>query len=179
MVPEDSIGDDLESVDPDDFKAAFRHHPGGVAVVTAAGPHGHAALTATSVSSVSVDPPLLVFSVSDFSSSAPTIRAAETVVVHLVDADGVDLAKLAATSGVDRFADASAWTALPTGERVFNGTRWIRARVLERLDSGTATIVVAQAVETNVSAAAPPPSAPALAYIDRTWHRIDEASRIA
>lgn len=177
---DEPIGEDgLPSVDPEDFKAAFRHHPGGVAVVTARGPDGHVALTATSVSSVSADPPLLVFSISDFSSSAPTIRAASTVVVHLIDEESIGLAKLGATSGIDRFADAGLWRELSTGERVFHGTRWIRARVLERLDSGTATIVVAQAIETNVSAGDPAPAVPGLAYINRTWHRLDDASRIA
>ena len=179
-VQEEPIGDDaLPSVDPEDFKFAFRHHPGGVAVVTAMGPNGHVALTATSVSSVSADPPLLVFSVSDFSSSTPTIRAAETVVVHLIDESGLDLAKLGATSGIDRFADEGLWTTLPSGERVFHRTRWIQARVLERLDSGTATIVVAQAIATNVSATDPQPTGPGLAYINRTWHRLDDSSKIA
>jgi len=179
-VPEEPIGDDdLPSLTADDFKSAFRHHPGGVAVVTAQGPDGHVALTATSVSSVSADPPLLLFSVSDFSSSAPTIRAASTVVVHLIDETSLSIAKLGATSGIDRFADPTLWETLPTGERIFLGTRWIRAKVIERLDSGTATVVVAQAVQTNVSAADPPPAPPALVYVNRTWHRLDDASQIA
>ncbi len=64
------------------------------------------ALTATSVASVSADPPMLMFSVSDASSSSPTVAAADTVVVHLLAAEQLHLAKLGATSGIDRFADA-------------------------------------------------------------------------
>ncbi|MGO1768478.1 MAG: flavin reductase family protein [Microbacterium sp.] len=169
---------DLAPFAADDFKAAFRHHPGGVAVITATGPGGHVALTATSVSSVSAEPPLLVFSVSAQSSAAPTIRSADHVVVHLLGADELELARLGATSGIDRFADTSLWTTIVTGEPVFHGTRWLRSRVIDRLDSGTATIVVAQAVQSNISADEPRGEDDGLVYVDRTWHRLGSASRL-
>src|SRR6478609_5191085 len=111
------------SLPADDFKLLFRGHPGGVAVITAAGPDGPVALTATSVSSVSADPPLLTFSLSALSSASPAILSASTVVVHLLDADDLDLARLASTSGADRFADTARWTRLVTGEPVYHGVR--------------------------------------------------------
>jgi len=157
---------------PDEFKAAFRHHPGGVALVTALGPEGPVALTATSVASVSADPPLLVFSVSELSSSYSTIVGADTVVVHLLSAKDRHLAKLGATSGIDRFADTSIWRALPTGEPVFNGTRWIRAAIVSRIAAGTATLIIAEALETDLTEAV----GEGLVYVDRTWHRLGEHS---
>lgn len=66
----------------EDFKAAFRNHPAGVAVITADPGDGPVALTATSVFSVSATPPLLVFSVSELSSAAPAIARSTSVVVH-------------------------------------------------------------------------------------------------
>ncbi|MDF2667490.1 MAG: flavin reductase-like protein [Microbacterium sp.] len=66
------------SVSADDFKRAFRGHPGGIAVITAYGENGPVALTASSVSSVSADPPLLIFSVSALSSATPTIMRLPT-----------------------------------------------------------------------------------------------------
>src|SRR6476469_723529 len=92
-----------------DFKLAFRNHAAGVAVITADAGHGPVGLTATSVFSVSAEPPLLIFSISSASSSAPTIRSAETVIVHLLGADQIALARLCATSGIDRFADRTIW----------------------------------------------------------------------
>ena len=62
------------AVSADAFKAFFRGHPAGVAVITAIGDDGPVALTASSVSSVSVDPPLLIFSISSLSSATPTLR---------------------------------------------------------------------------------------------------------
>ena len=56
------------------LKAAFRRYPTGVAVISAAGPDGLVGLTASSVASVSLDPPALSFSVLR-SWSARAIRA--------------------------------------------------------------------------------------------------------
>ncbi|GMA36300.1 hypothetical protein GCM10025876_25040 [Demequina litorisediminis] len=81
------------SLPADDFKAVFRGHPGGVAVITADAGDGPVALTASSVSSVSADPPLLVFSISASSSASDVLSRAETVVVHLLDARDLELAK--------------------------------------------------------------------------------------
>jgi len=164
-------------LDADDFKALFRGQPGGVAVITATGPGGPVALTATSVASVSVDPPVLVFSASALSSATPTILAAESIVVHLLDADDLDLARLAATSGVDRFADRSTWSKLPTGEPVYHGVRaWTRAKVLSLIEAGGSTVVVAHALQGQVNRGTE--EADALVYHDRAWHRLSEESAI-
>lgn len=169
------------SVTPDEFKALFRGHPGGVAVITADSGDGPVALTATSVSSVSASPPLLIFSISSQSSAAPTIIAAETVVVHLLDASDLDLAELAATSGVDRFGDLGRWGRLVTGEPVYHGVRaWVRCAVIDRMDAGGSTVIAAHAVQASVERdVAPGQSGDALVYHNRTWHRLGEFSRIA
>jgi len=159
---------------PDEFKSAFRHHPGGISLVTATGPEGPVAMTATSVASVSAEPPLLVFSVSTLSSSHRTLSSADTVVVHLLDARHRRLATLGATSGIDRFEDTSLWAPLASGEPVFHGTRWIRARIVSRLEAGTATLVVAQALQSDLSAGV----AEGLVYVDRAWHRLDDGSAL-
>ena len=161
---------------PDTFKLAFRDHAAGVAVVTADPGTGPVALTATSVFSVSADPPVLVFSLSALSSSTPAIRAAETIVVHLLDDRRRDLAVLASTSGVDRFADAESWARLPTGEPYYLGVpNWIRASVTQLLTVGASTLVVATALEIAEHAAA---DRRPLVYHNRTWHALGDASRI-
>lgn len=162
----------------DEFKAAFRNHPAGVALITAEGPEGPVAMTATSVSSASVTPPLLVFSVSELSSSAPALRDAETVVVHLLEAEQLHLAELGATSGIDRFADTTLWTRLPTGEPLFpEAPSWIRGRVVGTVPAGVATIVLVQALEARVREPDGTATHP-LVYHNRTWHRLGEHSRI-
>lgn len=165
------------TLDAEGFKTLFRGHPGGVSVITAEGPDGPVALTATSVASVSVDPPILIFSVSSLSSATPAILAADTIVVHLLDAADLPLAELAATSGIDRFADTSAWTRLPTGEPLFRGVRaWTRCAIVSRLEAGGSTVIAAHALQGETNRG--PEESEPLVYHNRTWHRLGDHSRI-
>lgn len=163
----------------DDFKSAFRNHPAGVAVITAdigAGPVG---LTATSVISVSANPPLVVFSLSSASSSTPTVKQAETVVIHLLGADQIGLAKNFATSGIDRFADTAIWSRLISGEPYLpSSNAWMRGRIVNQMDAGDSTVVAVQILQVDLpgeSGRTAQESRP-LVYHNRTWHSLSETS---
>lgn len=159
----------------DEFISAFRGHPGGVAVITADIGDGPAGLTATSVSSVSVDPPLLVVSVSDRSSTSPVLTRADTLVVHLLGAGQLHLAQLCATSGVDRFADTSLWSRLDTGEPYFVDARTrILGQVVDRIPAGSASLLIVEALEIEQLATEDPDAA--LVYHRRAWHSLSELS---
>ncbi|MGB4779386.1 flavin reductase family protein [Microbacterium sp.] len=168
------------SLSADEFKALFRGHPGGVAVITADAGDGPVALTATSVASVSAEPPLLIFSVSALSSASDVLSRAETVVVHLLDAHDLEVAKLGATSGIDRFADTHRWTRLVTGEPVYNDVRaWVRCAVIGRMDAGGSTVIAAHALQSQLARdVTPGEHGDALIYHNRAWHRLGEHSRI-
>lgn len=165
----------------DDFKTAFRNHPAGVAVITADAGNGPVGLTATSVASVSANPPLLVFSLSAHSSSGPALNAANTVVVHLLGESHLGLAKTFATSGIDRFADASIWSRLPTGEPFLPSvSTWMRGKIINRMEAGDSTIIAVEILEVHVPVAGaqttenPRP----LVYHNRTWHALSDSSTI-
>lgn len=159
------------------FREVFRSHPAGVALITADAGDGPIAMTATSVASVSVHPPVLMFSASGHSSSTPTLRKAETVIVHFLGAENLHLAKLGATSGIDRFADTSLWKRLPSGEPVFtSATAWIRARMIQKIDIAGSTVVLCEAVDHGLGNRPAPRVRDGLAYVNRTWHRLSETS---
>lgn len=163
------------------FKLAFRLYPCGVSLITADSGSGPVALTATSVSPVSAEPPLIMFSLSALSSSTPTLRSAETVIIHLLNAESLELAQLGATSGIDRFADATRWERLATGEPVFvQAPVWIRARVSNRMEVGGSTVIVAEALESSVRAESfdALASSDGLVYVNRAWHHIGTHSQI-
>jgi flavin reductase (DIM6/NTAB) family NADH-FMN oxidoreductase RutF len=167
---------DAPGLAPEAFKHAFRNHAAGVAVVTADAGNGPVGLTATSVFSVSADPALLVFSVSELSSSSPTLHEAENVVVHLLGASQLDIAKLCATSGIDRFADASLWDRLPSGDPYFpTAQAWIRGRVVNRMPAGGSTVFAVHALE--ASDPRKEPAAP-LVYHNRRWHSLGDHSTL-
>jgi flavin reductase (DIM6/NTAB) family NADH-FMN oxidoreductase RutF len=170
-----AVSDGWETLSPDDFKRAFRNHPAGVAVITADPGDGPVGLTATSVFSVSAEPPLFVFSISSTSSSAPALARADTVVVHLLGADQLAAARLFATSGVDRFADADSWSRLKTGEPFLHGTAsWLRGRIISRMAAGNSTVIAVHAIE----AASDDSDAAPLVYHNRAWHSIGSHSQL-
>jgi flavin reductase (DIM6/NTAB) family NADH-FMN oxidoreductase RutF len=117
-----------------------------------------------------------VFSISGRSLSAPTIRRAETLVVHLLGSQQLHIARLCSTSGIDRFADTSIWGRLPTGEPHFPGVPvWIRGRVINRMEAGDSTVIAVHAVESGHSDSQ---TETPLVYHNRTWHALGDASRL-
>jgi len=160
----------------EEFVHAFRYHPAGVAIVTADDGTGPVAMTVSSVASVSVDPPTLVFSASGKSSSTPTIRRAETVVVHLLASDQVELAKLGARHGIDRFGPDVEWDRLPTGEPYYpRANSWLRGKVVQQVDVHGSTLVIVEALEGkphSVEEKEPDP----LVYHNRRWFVLNEKS---
>jgi flavin reductase (DIM6/NTAB) family NADH-FMN oxidoreductase RutF len=133
------------SVDPDAFKAAFRRHAAGVVVITADAGRRPAGFTATSLASVSLDPPLVSFALASTASSWPTVAIAPTLVVNFLADDQHRLATTFATSGVDRFAEPTRWSRLVTGEPVLDDApSHLRAEIVDRHPVGDHHLVVAR-----------------------------------
>lgn len=91
------------------FKAAFREHPAGIALITASTPEGPVGLTASSVASVGLDPVALTFSVTRATGSAGALLSADTILVHLLDARHVEIAKQFSFTGGERFTPEQGW----------------------------------------------------------------------
>lgn len=80
----------------------------GVAVVTAIDQDGHpVGLTVNSFSAVSLEPPLVLWSLANTSNALETFRLASHHCVNVLAADQVDLSNRFATWPVDRFAGLS------------------------------------------------------------------------
>lgn len=154
-----------------DFIELFRHHPAGVAIVTAAAP-GMVGFTASSVISVCVDPPALAFSLAATSSAWPTIERARTAVVHFLAHDQIELSARFATRGIDRF-ESVAVERLPTGEPLLlDVAAWTRVRLTQRIAVANAHLVVGEALEVHDGdAAAGRPPAPRLVYVNHGYRR--------
>ena len=161
---------DGSTLDAATFKGVFRNHPAGVVVITAAVEGAPVGFTATSLISVSADPPLLAFSVDSASSAWRVMADAETLVVNFLTADQVDVSARFATSGIDRFATTD-WWQLPTGEPVLTGSAWVRGEIVQRTPIGRSVLVSVLARESG--AASTPPTSP-LVYHDRRYHGIGE-----
>ncbi|HEV6951660.1 MAG TPA: flavin reductase family protein [Promicromonospora sp.] len=162
---------DEPQLSPEEFKAVFRRHPAGVAVVALLHEGRPVGFTATSVISVSATPPLLAFSLAATSSSWPAVSAARTLAVSFLADHQDGVSARFATSGIDRFADGG-WTALPTGEPVVDGAlSWLRGRVVQRTPVGDSYLVSLRALAAGVPDAGAPARSP-LVYHDRTYHHL-------
>ncbi len=96
--------------DPSDarrLRDAFGAFATGVTVVTAVGFEGRVGLTANSLTSVSLDPPLLLFCPARTASALPTLRATRRFAVNVLATDQAHVADRFARRGIDRFADAT------------------------------------------------------------------------
>ncbi len=125
-------------------------------------------LTASSVASVAVDPPALAFSVTG-GRSASHVAAAQTIVVHLVGADQVELVRTFADPAAPRFTDAMDWEVLPTGEPLLKEAIWaLRCEIIHRAPMGGSVLLAARVLDirSNPSASAP------LVYHNREFHTL-------
>lgn len=91
--------------DPHAFRNALGSFVTGVTIVTARDEAGAPfGLTANSFNSVSLDPPMVLWSLSLYSGSLPVFRNAESWAVHVLAADQQAMSDRFATPGVDKFA---------------------------------------------------------------------------
>lgn len=91
--------------DPQSFRNALGSFVTGVTIVTARDETGApVGLTANSFNSVSLDPPMVLWSLSLYSGSLPVFRTAESWAVHVLAADQQAMSDRFATPGVDKFA---------------------------------------------------------------------------
>ena len=161
---QDTIGG---GVDAATFRAALGQWPTGVTVVTtAAGGQWHG-LTASSFSSVSLEPPLVMVCVARSAFAHDLISQAGFYAVTILGKDQAELGKRFARFDPalpDRFAGDD-WTTAATGAPVLsNSLGWVDCRVRDAVDGGDHTIFIGQVM----SAGTPRVTAPLL-YHSRTW----------
>ncbi len=91
--------------DARDFRAALGAFPTGVCLVTTLAPDGQrAGLTVNSFSSVSLDPPMVLWSLARTANCAPVFRDAEYFAINVLAAGDATLSSHFAKPGADKFA---------------------------------------------------------------------------
>ena len=104
------------SFDARTLRDAFGSFATGVTIVTGRDEDGsRIGLTANSFTSVSLDPPLLLFCPANTASALPALRATKRVVINVLGADCAHVSDRFAQKGIDRFAEADwhEWDGLP------------------------------------------------------------------
>lgn len=108
----------LSSVDVSAFRNAMRQLAGGISVITVESRNHRSGLTVTSVSSLSAEPPIVIFCISRASSSWSILKQSGTFAINVLGPDHLGTAERFSgrngEKGHERYAGA-AWSELVTG----------------------------------------------------------------
>lgn len=116
-MPEPETGEMKQAA----LRRALGQFATGVTVITAQGPKGPIGFTASSFNSVSLDPPLIVWCLSQGSERLGAYRAASGYAVNVLNADQAEVASRFASKAEDRFAGIG-WSEGRNGAPVLDGS---------------------------------------------------------
>ncbi|MBR0896557.1 flavin reductase family protein [Bradyrhizobium tropiciagri] len=109
--PASELASDSSTIDPRDFRNALGTFATGVTIVTAMSAEGRPyGITCNSFASVSLNPPLVLWSLGMFSQGLPIFQNASHFTVNVLDASQQALATQFARSSGDKFTGVS-WKA--------------------------------------------------------------------
>lgn len=156
----DSVDQTLPSIPSDQFRFAMRHLAGGVSVITVGRGPDRTGFTATSVSSLAIDPPTVIVSLNKASSSWP--------VVARHGAFGVNILSDRQSHVADRFAGRGGIKGLARYEQAIWGTAHTGTLLLEGalvaldcelddvIERHSHALLVGRVIEAKVDTARPP-----------------------
>ena len=138
----DPAGPGTAPVDGSAMRKVLGHFASGVAVVTALDRAGPVGFTCQSLTSLSLDPPLVSLAPARTSSAWSTIRSVGTFGVNILAEDHQRYSAQFARRDVDRFAGVG-WSAGPGGAPLLHGVvAWVACDLEHEYDGGDHTIAV-------------------------------------
>ena len=145
------------SVDQLEFRRVMGHFATGVTIVTSHDGAGKiSGLTANSVASVSLDPPMVLVCVDKKSDSYPMFGASQTFAVNILANEQETLSRRFAKSGGEKFTGVGYRIGV-TGCPILTDTiAFLDCQVRYTFEAGDHTIYVGEAVEIEVGPEAEP-----------------------
>jgi flavin reductase (DIM6/NTAB) family NADH-FMN oxidoreductase RutF len=125
------------AVRPDDFRAALGAYATGVTVVTAIGPNGPSGATANAVTSLSLDPPMMLACLDRGSRTLTSVREQGRFGVNALAAGQEELARRFAGKG----EEAEKWAGVEWSEsdqlpRLPGALLWVACELRDLIDGG-------------------------------------------
>jgi 3-hydroxy-9,10-secoandrosta-1,3,5(10)-triene-9,17-dione monooxygenase reductase component len=128
---------------PDRFRQVIGQFPTGVAIVTCNGPEGPAGLTTNAVTSLSLDPVLVLVAFDNSSRTLQAVRQARRFAVNILRAGQEDLARIFASKRVAREKFEAVTHMDAHGVPVLDGAlAWLACDLRELYPGGDHTIGV-------------------------------------
>lgn len=150
-------GDDPEAEESSrKFRDVLGRFCTGVTVVTSVSNGQPVGMTCQSFSSVSLDPPLVLFCPSKSSHAWPQMQRAGFFCVNLLSHDQLDLSNTFAKKGVDKFAGVS-WRSSATGAPLLDGVLgWVDCTIYAVHEAGDHYVVIGRVMDLGVEEAPHP-----------------------
>jgi 3-hydroxy-9,10-secoandrosta-1,3,5(10)-triene-9,17-dione monooxygenase reductase component len=148
-----AVSDDLDaaaagSFDEARFRQVLGHFCSGVTVITGTDGGAPVGLTVQSFTSLSLDPPLVIFCPARSSTSWERMRAAGVFCVNVLDEGQEAVCRAFASRGEDKFTGIGWSPAAGTGSPVLADVlAWVDCRVEHEHDGGDHSIVVGRVVD--------------------------------
>ena len=148
---------ETEVLTPDaaSFRAVLGHFATGITVITAMDGDEPVGLAANSFTSVSLDPPLVLFCAAKSSSTWPRIQRAGHFTVNVLDEHQEEVSQLFATRGVDRFGHIE-WRIGSKGPILDDVHAYLDCTIEAEHDAGDHVVVIGRVHELGLDADAGP-----------------------
>jgi 3-hydroxy-9,10-secoandrosta-1,3,5(10)-triene-9,17-dione monooxygenase reductase component len=132
------------------FRTVLGHFATGVTIITAMDGDEPVGVSANSFTSVSLDPPLVLFCAAKESTTWPRIEAAGKFTVNILNEHQEDVCRVFATKGADRFSRIG-WRSSANGQPILHDSlAYIDCEMQEQHDAGDHIIVVGRVQELGV-----------------------------
>ena len=129
------------------YRTVLGHFATGVVIVTAIDEGEPVGMACNSFTSVSLDPPLVLFCAAKSSSTWPRLRTSGKWAANFLDEDAETVCRLFAEKGADRFAHI-AFGPGRTGSPIFDDSlAFVDCETIAEHDAGDHIIVVGKVVE--------------------------------
>ncbi|MGV9867159.1 flavin reductase family protein [Rhodococcus koreensis] len=147
-----------EEIDPANFRHVMGHLPTSVAVVAGLDAGGEpAGLAVGSLTSISLEPPIVGFCVAKTSTSWPRIRTRGRLCLNVLEAKQQAVSRAFARSGGDKFAELSWVPSSAAGApRLADALAWIDIVVLDEITIGDHLLVTGAVLELEADSACTP-----------------------
>jgi 3-hydroxy-9,10-secoandrosta-1,3,5(10)-triene-9,17-dione monooxygenase reductase component len=142
------------AIEPMSFREALGHYASGITVITSHIDGEPIGFTCQSFYSVSMNPPLVSFSVMSSSASFPKIRQAGRFAVNILSDEQVRISNQFARRGTDKWHGVE-WQESPLGNPIIAGSlHWLDCEIYAEHAAGDHMIVIGEVKALNLQEAA-------------------------
>jgi 3-hydroxy-9,10-secoandrosta-1,3,5(10)-triene-9,17-dione monooxygenase reductase component len=150
-VSESESAEALMPPDEASFRTVLGHFATGVTIITAMNGEEPVGVSANAFTSVSLDPPLILFCAAKSSSTFPKIQAAGKFTVNILNEHQEDVCRVFATKGADRFTRIG-WRPSANGNPILHDTlAYVDCTIETVQEAGDHYVVIGRVAELGIT----------------------------